>query len=341
MNSKEIDILNIVLIIISLFLAFEVPFGLLIVSYVFLGPLHYLTEINWLNEKNYFVKEKNWMGLFAVIVFIMSIPVVLKLGIFQSITSIPEVLAMRKLIYSYTDEMIMILFLFTIGLIFLKDKLKLFLFLVASTILSTFLLHYFDSYALAITIFFPTLIHVYLFTLLFMIYGTLRSKTTPGVIGIVLLLIVPLIIATSKINPNDYFIMNDYTRQSMEASGFTNLTMQFAKLFTPIVGNEFQFFSILGIKLQIFIAFAYVYHYLNWFSKTSIIRWDKSLSKSKVYKILIIWGLSVGLYLYNLRVGFIVLTFISMLHVFLEFPLNITSIKEIGLRIKSQVRPNV
>jgi hypothetical protein len=57
MNTKDIDLINVLLIIISLALAFNVPFGLFIFSYVLLGPLHYLTEINWLREKSYFVKS--------------------------------------------------------------------------------------------------------------------------------------------------------------------------------------------------------------------------------------------------------------------------------------------
>ena len=37
----------------------------------------------------------------------------------------------------------------------------------------------------------------------------------------------------------------------------------------------FGFFSEVGIMLMRFIAFAYLYHYLNWFSKTKIIRYTK------------------------------------------------------------------
>ncbi len=74
MNTKEIDILNVILIIVSLVLAFHMPFGLFLFAYGVLGPLHYLTEINWLNEKNYFIKETKWIWLLVFFVLILSIP---------------------------------------------------------------------------------------------------------------------------------------------------------------------------------------------------------------------------------------------------------------------------
>jgi hypothetical protein len=55
-------------------LAFNVPFGLFIFSYVLLGPLHYLTEINWLREKSYFVKNRQWIGILAGFGLLISLP---------------------------------------------------------------------------------------------------------------------------------------------------------------------------------------------------------------------------------------------------------------------------
>ena len=70
-----------------------------------------------------------------------------------------------------------------------------------------------------------------------------------------------------------------------------------------------------------FIAFAYTYHYLNWFSKTSIIRWHQ-VNRSRLIGIVALWLLAVGLYGFDYRVGFIALYTLSFMHVFLEFPLN-------------------
>ena len=82
-----------------------------------------------------------------------------------------------------------------------------------------------------------------------------------------------------------------------------------------------------------FIAFAYTYHYVNWFSKTRVIRWHTS-AKRYQYGIAAIWLFSVSLYAYSFVFGLIMLYFLSMLHVLLEFPLNH---KTIGALFKVQV----
>ena len=80
-----------------------------------------------------------------------------------------------------------------------------------------------------------------------------------------------------------------------------------------------------GILLARFIAFAYTYHYLNWFSKTSVIKWHK-IPKRRFAVIGLFWAISLGLYAYNYALGLQWLFFLSFLHVLLEFPLNYVSI---------------
>jgi hypothetical protein len=82
-----------------------------------------------------------------------------------------------------------------------------------------------------------------------------------------------------------------------------------------------------------FIAFAYTYHYLNWFSKTSVIQWHK-VPRRTLAIVLAIWVVSVSLYAYDYMVGLKWLFLISLLHVLLEFPLNFRSIIGIGQEIK-------
>jgi hypothetical protein len=81
------------------------------------------------------------------------------------------------------------------------------------------------------------------------------------------------------------------------------------------------------------IAFAYTYHYLNWFSKTSVIKWHE-VSKKWLITIFIAWVASVGLYFYDYIVGLKALLLLSMLHVFLEFPLNFRSVQGIFSSLK-------
>lgn len=335
-KTKEIDILNVILIVVSLTMAFNIPFELFLFSYSVLGPLHYLTEINWLKEKKYFIKETKWIGLFLLLAFLLTLPVLMKFDFLADFYAIPSVKKVTDFLTNSADEIIMIGLLLAIGLIYFKNKLHLALFLIPSIALGLLALHHCPNFALALSIFVPTLIHVYLFTLLFMIYGTINTKSTPGIIAIVLLVLTPFIIAASKINPTDYIPLKESTISSFNMTSFGALNFGVSKFLFHKVGTDFNFLSSMGIKIQIFIAFAYTYHYLNWFSKTSIIGWGKSISKRKIITILCIWILSIALYLYNFKVGFLTLLFLSLIHVFLEFPLNMTSIKGIAMKMKSR-----
>jgi hypothetical protein len=101
----------------------------------------------------------------------------------------------------------------------------------------------------------------------------------------------------------------------------------------PINGKDYYwntvFFSTIGIMLMRFIAFAYLYHYLNWFSKTEVIRWHK-VPKIRFAAVIILWLLACGAYAYDYSIGLNFLFFLSFTHVLLEFPLNIVSIVGIG-----------
>ena len=77
------------------------------------------------------------------------------------------------------------------------------------------------------------------------------------------------------------------------------------------------------------IAFAYTYHYLNWFSKTSIIKWHE-VSMNRIAVIAVVWLASLALYAYNYDTGMAILYFLSILHVMLEFPLNHRTFAGIG-----------
>jgi hypothetical protein len=162
-----------------------------------------------------------------------------------------------------------------------------------------------------------------------MLFGAIKSKSTPGYIGVALLALIPVIITFGKINPDQY-ILSQNTQDNFIASGFQSLNFSLANLLNSSKHESFSLLSLLGIKIQIFIAFAYTYHYLNWFSKTSIIGWHKGTSKTRLGIIAAIWVASISFYLYDYRTGIIVLFFLSFLHVFLEFPLNIVSVKGIA-----------
>jgi len=329
MESKNIDRLNIFLIFISLILAYKIPFELFLFSYAFLGPLHYLTEINWLKERNYFINKKDWISVFILFGLIISVPLLLSLPLFHFIYDIAIVKSILKELNSSSNIILLAALFFSIGLVFLKELKYTVVFLIGSILISYFILKYVSFSIVLVSVFLPTIIHVYLFTLLFMLFGAIKSKSTPGYIGVALLTAIPLIISFGNVHPEQY-MLSKATQDNFIASGFQALNFSLADLLKSNSNESFSLMSILGLKIQIFIAFAYTYHYLNWFSKTSIIGWHKGTSKTRLGIIAAIWIASVSFYLYDYRTGIIVLFFLSFLHVFLEFPLNVVSVKGIA-----------
>jgi hypothetical protein len=85
------------------------------------------------------------------------------------------------------------------------------------------------------------------------------------------------------------------------------------------------------------IAFAYTYHYLNWFSKTSVIKWHE-ISRVRTAAIIVLWLISLGVYAYDYQLGMITLYFLSVLHVMLEFPLNHQTFAGIGRELHALTR---
>src|SRR5260221_3571770 len=57
-KDTKINVLNIGLMLFSCAAAFIMPFEVFLFAYAVMGPLHYLTEISWLHDRNYFSKGK-------------------------------------------------------------------------------------------------------------------------------------------------------------------------------------------------------------------------------------------------------------------------------------------
>jgi hypothetical protein len=70
-----------------------------------------------------------------------------------------------------------------------------------------------------------------------------------------------------------------------------------------------------------FVAFAYLYHYLNWFSKTSIINWNR-IAMPRAVVIVAIWVFLLATYSNDSRAGVTILMVLSFAHGFLELPLD-------------------
>ena len=95
---------------------------------------------------------------------------------------------------------------------------------------------------------------------------------------------------------------------------------------------DFFYSNPLMLAIMGFIGFAYLYHYLNWFSKTSVIQWH-NIPRARFIAIIVLWLVSIALYAYDYAVGLQWLFFLSFTHVLLEFPLNQLTFINIGKEI--------
>ncbi len=323
MNVRQVDKINIGLILVSLTLSLIVPFRLFLFSYAVLGPVHYLTEINWLNQRDFFVKERKWVWLFVAVALLISWPVLLNLPLLSVLNEQPVFNRLNIFITGHTDVLLLALFLFSIGLLFLRKVAHILLFLAASLFLAKIITGYVLFSYVLVGLFLPTIIHVYLFTLFFMLMGTLQSRNRLGFVAIALLLLSPLIILVMPIAPEFYRSFEPTT--AIE----TTRNFRFIQQLLLMVDHLGDQLSFAGIRLQMFLAFCYTYHYLNWFSKTSVIGWHKNLSPVKIAVIFILWSSLILLFWFDYEKAYLALFFLALLHIVLEFPLNVASIKSI------------
>lgn len=425
LREDKINYANIGLMLITAVLAYFYPFETFLLAYAYLGPLHYLTEISWLHDRNYYAKGKYD---FVVLLFV---------GVLLSYAAFAKDFGVSVEVYDYFVKMnlfdkLLVFALFSAVLfalvknLFVKIVAILFLYVFVSGWLSpdNATANSESTTVFALTSLVPTLIHVYLFTGLFMLFGSLKTRSVSGMWQMVGFVVVPLVLVfalpvdpTTKVSEfgrNAHYAKGDgfyatnisimdhfnliedpvYTNSDfisfvkkkdfkqanaqynfISKENLNHLVDSLAKspnkpyllkkqplnpnfqvnnillLFTkegmldeyqmkPIPAKLFTGFSLekyasivynstIGIMLMRFIAFAYLYHYLNWFSKTEIIRWHQ-VPKLRFAAVILLWIVASVFYAYDYSLGLSLLFFLSFSHVLLEFPLNIISIVGIG-----------
>ncbi len=327
MNNNLIDKLNLGLIIISLGLACLLPFELFLVSYAILGPLHYLTESNWIKDKGFFVSNKSWKYIVFIAALVYSIPRLSTLSFIQNTLSQYNLQQFFVQIHPYTNILVFLM-IFLAAILVLTQSIN----MIISGIFVSGLISYFsysdDWYIILNGMLIPTLIHVYIFTILFMIYGTRKKPNKIGMINIVLMVCIPILLCFLNTDIFNYRF-SDFVKAIYLENNFHAVNARLSNLFGLYEDLKFFFYEKVDLRIQIFIAFAYIYHYLNWFSKTSIIGWHTKLDTKKSIIIISIWLLLVISYAIDYKMGFIFTLFFSILHVMLEFPLNIITIKSL------------
>jgi hypothetical protein len=425
LREDKINYANIGLMLITAILAYFFPFETFLLAYAYLGPLHYLTEISWLHDRNYFSKGK------------YDFVVLLLVGILLSYAAFAKDFGVSVEVYDYFVKMnlfdkLLVFALFSAILfalvknLFVKIVAILFLYVFVSGWLSpdNSIANSESTTVFALTSLVPTLIHVYLFTGLFMLFGSLKTRSVSGMWQMVGFVTVPLLLVfalpvdpkapisefgknahyakgdgfyATNISIMDHFnLINDPVYTNADFVSFVkkkdfkdanaqynfitkenlnglvdslskipnkaylinkqplnpnfqvdNILLLFSKegmldeyQMKPIPAKLFTGFSLekyasivynstIGIMLMRFIAFAYLYHYLNWFSKTEIIRWHQ-VPKLRFAAVILLWVVASVFYAYDYSLGLSLLFFLSFSHVLLEFPLNIISIVGIG-----------
>lgn len=324
----ETDRLNIVLMVLSLVPAFFLPFSTFLFVYAFLGPLHYLTEINWLHKKQYFTQNKYEYGFIYLLTAIIGLLILFK-----------------SPLRGYTPLLTFTVFFGTLGFVALKNNRQKILFTLLFALIGALLYFGLNKYfRIVFSTLMPTIIHVFVFTGFFILIGALKSGSTTGKVSLgvfVACALVALFAGTGlNVEIANEAIQNNYSSFRKVSKVLMALFGMFGTQNSLISGgtsslNEADllvYFSTTGIKVMRFIAFAYTYHYLNWFSKTSVIQWHNT-KRVNLVVILAVWLASVALYLFDYKTGLKWLFLLSFGHVLLEFPLNHRSFIEIKDRL--------
>lgn len=307
-----LDWINTGLMVVAWGAALVAPFHLFLFAYAVLGPLHYATEISWLHDRGYFLNvtaiRKWWLVLVAVAMVLLIYGFVMTDLLGKPVPPKYEV----GMVY---------LVLVTAGLaqFVRRASIGAGLFAVACLLIAA-LSEQRGFFVLAY--FLVTIIHVLIFTAAFVLYGAMKTGSRSGLLSLAVfaacvagcvLVSIPTVMASSDAR--------------LAYRTFEPLNVQLALLAGQPGAAVYD--SDTGLAIMRLIAFAYTYHYLNWFSKTSIIGWHQ-VPTSRALAIGLFWIASIGLYMTSYSMGLAVLYAASLLHVLLEFPLNIHTAAGIG-----------
>jgi hypothetical protein len=161
----QVNYLNTGLMLLAAGVALLLPFELFLFAYAILGPAHYLTQISWLHDHQYFTTGKYDF----VLLVLLTLPIAARFvfgdwlpeGVnWDGIFAFVALLAAAGMVY------------FNRG--FHKAALGAVAALCAAYICRV------PDIALLFSFFVPTLIHVYVFTGAFILYGTLRNRSVSG-----------------------------------------------------------------------------------------------------------------------------------------------------------------
>lgn len=313
---NNIDNTNSVLVLGAFALAIIIPFELFLFAYAILGPIHYLSEIAWLDKKNFFLKSSSRRNFFVAMATFVAILIFIK---FYS-DNFFQVEFSEKYINNYISILTFITFCGAGILCFQSSFIKIFL-LFLGVIFVASIFQYVFFYEVFCSVLLTTVIHVWLFTAIFMLNGAIASKSTYGFITFVIFLVCSFALFFIQ---NTHYEISNFVHNILSLKNFTSMNNVISNIFSLKQRNDLGGNN----NVQSFIAFAYTYHYLNWFFKAEIIKWHK-LPRQKMLFVCGFYLVILVFYAIDYRLGFFVTFFLSIAHVFLEFPLNFLSFRDL------------
>ncbi len=287
MNTDKLNYINVGLMFLAYLLAQAMPVELLVFSYAVVGPLHYLTEIPWLHKRNYFAAPRNEAWLLWLLAALSVVPALMSICTMTAVG-----FALCLVLFQQRWRRLAILALL-LPLVLLLNSQK--------------------DVAVLFGLYLTTIVHVFIFTWLFVFSGCLKDKRISGFIALVTLTLLAVSFFVNPAPATHYVSSAQFVDNAIV--GFGNLQ----KRLCAMVGWTFDWNGYVAITR--FIAFAYTYHYLNWFSKTKVIRWHE-LRPAALVTVCLIYMASLTIYAINYKAGNQLLLLLSIGHVFLEFPLN-------------------
>ena len=288
------DIAHLGLMLAALAMAYLLPFELVVLSYAILGPAHYLTEISWLHDRGYYLPGR-------------------KAPLILAFTALGAMFIASP----YWYGVVVVVALAACAVLTAKTEATGRLLTVAATALVVGMLLFHAPFAVVGALL-PTLIHVALFTLVFMVLGAWRARSPVqfALVGVYLIAVAAILAAPPSAATRIPQL------EGLAQSGFSDVPHALgAMLGVPDLGVDGRIAGLL--------SFVYTYHYLNWFIKAEVIRWA-DIPRTRLAAIAALSLAATGFYFINYQLGFTVLLVLSLLHVLLEFPLNTVAIRDLG-----------
>jgi hypothetical protein len=294
---------NIGLMAVSCVAAIVAPFHVFLFAYAVLGPLHYLTEMSWLRDREFFTSSRfnrrGWLLLVLATAAVMAFGYVSTDLLHRPVAPTLEI------------GMFLLVFLGAAAASFVRHPVNV---IAAIGIAAVGILIFSASPSYGMLAYLlMTIVHVFVFTGVFILSGAAKTRSRSGYASFAVFLAcaaATLLIDVASKAPTG--------QMRLIYGAFEQLNLLLLRLMNVQAGDVY---AASGVGVMRFVAFAYLYHYLNWFSKTSIIRWHE-VSRLRGAGIVTVWAAGVGLYLYSYQLGFAVFYVLSVMHVMLEFPLN-------------------